>query len=144
MSTALAEPKNAFFDAVLPSEAAAIRKFDPEDFVPLAGTVLIVMAPKQTETEGDDAGDGRLHLPDTVQANPNFARVAAVPLSQGVLDSRCPVRPGDIVVFNPGAPEKLTLGDRDDLYFVRYCDGPESEITGFIPKEALDKAENTG
>lgn len=127
MTTALAEPKNPFYAAVLPAEATDVRQFKPEDFVPLSGTVLIIMPDKEDRS-------GTINLPERVQADPSFARVAAIPD-----DPNCPVKPGDFVIFNPGAPEKLRFGNRDDIYFVRYCDGPESEITGYIPGGSLDR-----
>lgn len=146
----------SFYGEILTGDLAGLARFKPEDFHPCIGTILVVIPAKEEKI-------GSINLPDVAQREQGIARVAAVPripylgrrgpeagVSEPITDEqreafvsdlKCPVCPGDWVVFLPGAALPLTLGGRDDLAILRYEDGPESEITGFIPKTALDGAE---
>lgn len=135
MTDAVAErPEVTYYSPIVDGEMQGLERFDPESFVPLKGTVLVVLAPMITKSK---AG---LDLPDTVHERPGYARVAAIPREEDLEENLrqislpgCPVSPGDIVIFRTGAPVPINFGDRDDLALLNYAEGPESDIMGIIP-----------
>ena len=124
--TATVEAARDFYSPVLDAEMSGLEKFSPQDFNPCAGTILVVLPPKVMKI-------GSIHL---VEARDQSAgTVAAVPEDDWDGESgsdRCPVRPGDWVIFRVGAGSPVMFGGRKDLILLNYVDGPESDILGFI------------
>jgi len=112
--------EEALYSPVIDSLPANLKNFEPEDFHPCSGSVLVVIPPPEDRV-------GSIHLPEIAQTPSQAAKVAAVPE-----DDKCPVRPGDWVFFRHSAAVTLELGGRKDLGLLNYSDGPSSEIIGFI------------
>lgn len=147
-SAPIAEAARDFYSSILDEEMSGLERFDPKDFRPCVGTILVVLPPKITRI-------GSIELPDAFHRDQSAGRVAAVPVEisgfEGDLldpdvhdrvDPGCPVRTGDWVVFRAGAGSPVKFGGRDDLVLLNYVDGPESDILGFVRGVDLDPEES--
>lgn len=114
------------YGPILSLKTSGLEKFDEKTFVPCKGNILVVVPPPMTRT------DGGIHLPDTAQRDQSIGRVASIPS-----DPHCPVEVGDWVIFRSGAFTPVRFGERTDLYLLQYCDGPESDILGFVEKHNI-------
>lgn len=123
--------EKTFYSRILEEEAKGLEAFNEEDFIPAAGSILVVLPPLITEIGG-------VKLPDASAQERCFARVAAVPE-----DVHCPVNPGDWVLFRPGSPMPLSLHGRKDLALLQYTDGPDSEVLGLIRNGSLTNTEKS-
>jgi len=128
--------ENMLYGPILEENIQGLEGFEAEFFRPCQGTILVVLPPKVTEIKG-------IAIPDISQKTQLVGRVAAVPKvlewsgredSPKVEDSNCPVRPGDWVVFRPGASSPVMFDGRTDLVLLNYCEGPESDLLGFFPQ----------
>ena len=120
----VARTEITLYSPILEGQALGLEAFKEEDFKPLAGTLLVVLPPKITKK-------GSIDLPDISHEERNFGKVASTPLS----DSKCPVKPGDWVIFRAGAPLLLSLQGREDLALLNYSEGVESDLLGWFEAE---------
>lgn len=115
------ELAQTLYSPVTRAELSGVEEIPPEAFIPMKGTILVVVADPEEKTKGG------IHLPDTCQERPNIARVAAVPD-----DPDCPVSPGDFVLYRRGQFVPLRFAGRSDLTLLQYTDGVDSELLGVI------------
>lgn len=130
--------ERTYYGEILGDEVGGfVRRFQPEDFIPCRGTILIVMPPPETETSGG------IKLPDRSVQDQFFARVAAVPEGDaGTLEAEgCPFRPGDWVVFHRNAQKNVLFENRKDVAVLQYAADASSEILGFIPADRVERAD---
>lgn len=121
MTDVAVRSESVYYSPIVDSEMKGLAQFTEEQFRPLKGTILVVLAPEITRV-------GSIDLPSASQERPNYARVAAIPPD----DSDCPVDIGDIVVFREHAAVPIGFGEREDLALMNYCEGMESDIMGVI------------
>lgn len=116
--------ERTFFDRIMDSPFSDSKedlgKIKPEDFIPMPGTILVVLPPEIKQI-------GNIHLPSGSAEQPSYARVAATPE-----DSSCPFKSGDWVIFRKGTPVPIGLQGRDDLALLQYTDEADSDIYGIV------------
>lgn len=124
-----------YYDAIISRIAGDLHGIDPESFTPRPGFILVVVPPSEEQTKGG------VVLPEQVQEARNIARVAAVPSEPSFYESApkeyspCPFKPGDTVLFTPGAGLNVNFGDRKDLKLLEYTDDIRSEVIGVLDIE---------
>lgn len=97
-----------------------LEDFDPEQFIPASGNIIVVTPPPITQTKGG------VHLPDTAVERPCIGRVAAVPRG----DFECPFDKGDLVIFRAMSGQIMPFRNRTDILLLQYTGGPDSEVLG--------------
>lgn len=123
--------EKTLYAPILEGEISGLEDFEPEDFRPAPGTILVVRPPPKTETKGG------IQLPETSLIGSQVGKVAAVPWvpAEGPRalgkDPKCPVDPGQFIVFR-GDGSPVNFGERKDLILIQYMDGPDSEILGWF------------
>ena len=110
---------------ILDADMSGLEKFEAESFIPCIGTILVVLPPKIAMTKGG------VYIPDDSQEDQSVGKVVAVP-PVNTENLKCPVYPGDWIVFRKGAGTSVLFGERKDLILLQYYDGPESDILGYI------------
>lgn len=125
--------ERTYYARVLDDTITGVENFGVDDFIPCHGTILVVMPPQATKTKGG------IDLPESARQDHYFARVACVPIDP--IDPDCPVEPGDWVFFRIGCQKSLKLSDRTDVAVIQYCQGPESDILGYIPSLIVKEKE---
>jgi co-chaperonin GroES (HSP10) len=125
--------EQTLYAPLLEGEVSGVEHFDPEDFQPCVGTVLVILPPPVKMTEGG------IHLPDDSFSERSVAKVVAVPSRDGC-DKNCPCNPGDFVVFREKTNIHLPFQKRKDLAVLNYCEGMESDILGVIPADKVELA----
>lgn len=113
--------ERVLYGKTLEASTAGVDSFNPEQFKPLPGNVLVETYPAKSVT------DGGIILPEDAQEPPPMARVVAVPD-----DERCMVQPGDVVFIRKHSPIAMPLGGYPRLALVSYTHGPESDIHGYV------------
>lgn len=134
---------------------SGMEEFDPSDFNPCKGTILVVLPPKIAEKQG-------IVIPDNQQERPNYGRVAAVPTFRTKVphsrpfvgkegeeveeechrlgyDPVCPVFPGQWVVFRPHSESQVPFLQREDLVLLTYADDCSSHLLGFFDQPPVGK-----
>lgn len=115
--------KPNYYEPFGAGEVAGVERFQPEDFHPCLGTILVVVPPKIAQI-------GSVELPEAAQRTRGYVRVAAIPH-----DLKCPVQPGDIAVCHAAAPTPVPFAGREDLALLNYCDDAGTEVLGWFPAE---------
>lgn len=116
--------ERTFFEKIM--ESPFINKdedlglVDPKDFIPMPGTLLVVLPPEIKKI-------GSIHLPAGTAEAPSYARVASVPPG-----GECPFTPGDWVIFRKGTPVPIGLQGRSDLALLQYTNEADSDIYGIV------------
>jgi len=110
------------YSPILEKDIPGVEDFEPESFVPMNGTVLVILPPRIEKV-------GRIDLPERSFEARGVARVVAVPEDEG-----CPVKPGNWVVFVPDSPVPIKLGDRSDLALLHYTRDMDSDIRGVLTR----------
>lgn len=113
--------EKTFYSEITDGCMAGSEGIEPEDFIPMPGTILVVLIPPKTVTPGG------IILPETAQQDQTVARVAAVPD-----DAKCLVKPGDWVILRRESGVTVAFGQRNDLRLINYTEGPDSEICGKV------------
>lgn len=111
----------ALYEPITDSRPGDLANFNVEDFNPCDGSILVIVPPPETETEGG------LYLPEVAQTPASVGKVVAVPSDQD-----CPVSLGDWVFFREGTGTPMTFEKREDILLIQYCEGPASEIIGYV------------
>lgn len=116
--------EQTLYAPILELKTSGVEKFPVEHFNPCPGNILVVVPPPMKKTKGG------IDLPESAQRDQSVGRVAAIPTG----DPHCPVEVEDWVIFRSGAFTPVRFGERTDLYLLQYCEGPESDILGYIRK----------
>ena len=118
----MTELATSLYTPIVDSILSNLENFQPEDFVPCPGSLLVVLPPPE-----DMAGS--IILPEAAQTPSSVGLVCAISN-----DPECPANPGDWVFFREGAAVHMTFGGRKDLALLNYCEGAASDILGLIPQ----------
>ena len=122
--------ERTFFDRIIDSpfidKDEDLGKIDPKDFIPMPGTILVVLPPEIKKI-------GNIHLPAGSAEAPCYARVASVPVGE----CDCCFRPGDWVVFRKGTPTPIGLHGRNDLALLQYTNEADSDIYGIVKEPTV-------
>lgn len=116
-----------YYSAILDQDLSGLEDFQAERFVPSNGTVLVVLPPAKEETAGG------VRLPSTAIEKPNVGRVASIPED----DPKCPVQPGDWVVWRQGDGQPVKFDGRTDMELLQYADDARSEILGCFKLDCM-------
>jgi hypothetical protein len=116
---------DSLYAPITDASPADLENFSPEDFNPCLGSILVVIPPPKDM-------EGSIHLPQIAQQPASVGRVVAVPP-----DAECPVSPGDWAFFRVGAGVNMSFEKREDLVLLQYCEGPASEIIGYVRPESI-------
>jgi hypothetical protein len=118
------EPR--YYDSFGSDSVEGVERFDPRDFEPCWGTVLVVVPPRAEQSPGG------ISIPEAHQRSRGYVRIAAVPD-----DPDCPVKPGDIAICHASAPMPVPFAGRDDLALLNYSGDAGTEILGrFLEAES--------
>lgn len=116
--------ERTFFDRIIDSPFISkdedLGLVDPKDFLPMPGTILVVLPPEIKKI-------GNIHLPSGSAEAPSYARVASCPPYED-----CPFNPGDWVIFRKGTPVPIGLHGRTDLALLQYTNESDSDIYGIV------------
>ena len=121
MSSAVERQETAYYSQLDEEACTGLEQFNPKDFIPSKGCILIVLPPKK------ERSDGGIFLPTDALVESSCGRVAAVPT-----DSNCPVEIGDWVVMRVMGGDKVPFEGRSDMRLLHYTDDASSDILGFF------------
>lgn len=123
--------ERTYYSPILESELTGLEKFPVNQFVPCAGSVLVVLLPPKTES------DGGIKFTDKYIKDNDIGRVAAIPPEVDGI-SYCPVSVGDWVVIRHLEGGEVPFDGRKDLRVVQYTDDARSDIVGFFKKGTVE------
>ena len=109
-----------YYSEIVGQDLSGLEDFQAERFIPSNGTVLVVLP------EASEKTPGGILKPAMSIEKPTVGRVAAIPEA----DPKCPVKPGDWVVWRQGDGQPVKFDGRSDMELLQYADDARSEILG--------------
>lgn len=129
MTTAQTSDDLARFDHLFEKAIGSIHEFKPENFVPMYGTILVRMYPRDKQTKGG------IVIPDAHQEDKNLGVVMAVS------EEESDFKPGEIMYFRAYANEAMNFDGKEDYRLVQNRRKPDGDIFGkFVPEDHHTKA----